>query len=379
MNIRDESKRRFILNCLFWAALIALGWLFFRYVFNWILPFVVGFGFAAVADYFARRLLARFHMPLRLGSAIVTILILVLLGGVLFFLAYQIYHQLERFLYDRVINGNLLGQILDSVDKISDRIPEQLRTTVVNMIQQASVNLTTAVTTAFSGVLTAAPGILLGILIAIISSFIFSGDYRRITEFLKAQLPQKARDALPEVAASLKNSVLRFAKAYTLILFITFAELSIGLTILGEPYAIAIAAITAVIDILPILGFGIVLIPWILLSLINGRYAFAAGLVILYIIIQVVRQIIEPKLVGRSVGLHPILTLLSMYVGLKTLGAIGIFLFPIVLLLLKDMQAGGTVKIWNELPKQDPPPRRRGKKGGDPPTETKEPVTPDEN
>jgi predicted PurR-regulated permease PerM len=124
-------------------------------------------------------------------------------------------------------------------------------------------------------------------------------------------------------------------RAYGIIMVVTFIELSIGLSFLRISGAIRIAAITAVLDILPLLGSGSVLIPWSVYHLIAGSPATGVGLLLLYAAITVIRNIIEPRIVGDQLGLHPVVTLCAMFIGMRLIGVLGIFLMPIAALLIR--------------------------------------------
>jgi len=353
VNLTDERKKSFILTCFFWAVVIGLLFVIFKYVFPWFLPFLIGFCLASIANFFARKLLRKIKIPLKIGSAIVTLLVLVVFAALLTLIGYEIYKQIAKFINDRVIDGNLVSQITLTLSNLIAKIPEKFQSSansmVVNFVSGFGSTLTRFVTNAVS----AAPGFFLGLVITIIASFIFSGDYNRVTDFIKLQLPEKIRQMIPGFNNSMKTSLGKLFRAYLLIILITFTELTVGLMILGEPYAIAIAAITAFIDILPVFGTGFVLWPWAIISVINGNYLFALGLLILYVVIQVVRQIIEPKIVGQSIEVHPIVTLMAMYVGVKIMGGIGIFIFPISIVIIKNMQDNGYISLWKPMQKSD--------------------------
>ena len=107
-----------------------------------------------------------------------------------------------------------------------------------------------------------------------------------------------------------------------------------------------IALLISVFDILPVLGTGGIMIPWVVIDVILGNYSLALGLLVLYLIITVIRNIIEPKIVGKQIGLHPVITLASMFVGVQLLGVWGLFGFPIGLSLLRHLNDTGTVKIF---------------------------------
>jgi sporulation integral membrane protein YtvI len=131
--------------------------------------------------------------------------------------------------------------------------------------------------------------------------------------------------------------LFKFAKAYALLLGLTFVELSIGLALLRVHYAILWAALIALVDILPVLGTGTVLIPWAVVNLILGNYPLGVGLLVLYGIITVVRQSLEPRVVGKQIGLYPLVTLVCMFLGSYLFGFVGLFALPIAVTVLVQL------------------------------------------
>ena len=127
---------------------------------------------------------------------------------------------------------------------------------------------------------------------------------------------------------------------------ITFIELSIGLTLIDINHAVLVAFIIALFDILPVLGTGGIMIPWTMLTALQGNYTIALGLLVIYVVITIIRNIIEPKIVGSQLGLHPVVTLCSMFVGAQLLGVIGLFGFPIALSLLRYLNDHGVIKLF---------------------------------
>ena len=120
-------------------------------------------------------------------------------------------------------------------------------------------------------------------------------------------------------------------------MLLTFAEIFIGLSILKVNYALLLAILIAVVDILPLIGTGTILIPWAIFSFITGNAGLGSGLLVLYGIVLIIRQLAEPKIVGSSIGLHPLATLAAVYLGIKFAGFIGIFIGPIVALCIKGL------------------------------------------
>ncbi len=127
---------------------------------------------------------------------------------------------------------------------------------------------------------------------------------------------------------------------------ITFIELSIGLSILRIENSIIIAFLISIFDILPVLGTGGIMIPWTIITALQGNIPMAFALLVVYLVVTIIRNIIEPKIVGSQIGLHPVVTLISMFVGAQLFGVIGLFGFPITLSLLRHLNDTGAIKLF---------------------------------
>jgi predicted PurR-regulated permease PerM len=137
-------------------------------------------------------------------------------------------------------------------------------------------------------------------------------------------------------------------KGYTIVILITFTELFIGFLILRIEYAAILALLIAVVDILPVLGTGVVLIPWALVDFAIGKPVIGVGILILYLVITLIRNVIEPKIIGEQVGLPPVVTLIAMYGGLKLFGFTGLWGLPVILIVLVNLQDAGMLRIWKD-------------------------------
>ncbi len=145
-------------------------------------------------------------------------------------------------------------------------------------------------------------------------------------------------------AAYAKNVLFIYLKSYSLLFLLTFAELSVGFLIMRVPYAVMVAIAVAVFDILPILGTGGILLPWAVGLLLMGNLPLAAGIVTLYIAITAIRNVLEPKIVGKQIRLHPLATLIFMFVGLKVLGIVGMIAFPVAFSILVNLEKNGGLR-----------------------------------
>ena len=178
-----------------------------------------------------------------------------------------------------------------------------------------------------------------------------TADFDSLRKFVLGFFKPETQNKIVRAKRLLFPSLGKMVKAYAIIITITFCELSLGLSILkllniyDGGYIFVISALTAVIDIVPVLGTGTVLIPWALYNLISGNYSLAIGLLVIYACITVIRQVIEPKLVATQLGLPAFLTIVSMFIGSQIFGVIGIFILPITIVMLKLLNDEGIISI----------------------------------
>lgn len=219
----------------------------------------------------------------------------------------------------------------DMLSKIT--LPNFSASTIVNPIFKVAVSL---------------PTVIISVVFIFVSTYFITGERRTIVSFVKKQLPPKTLEVLLEIRSFLFSSVFKWIKAQSVIICITFCELLIGFALMKLSWAFLLAMLIAIIDALPILGVGTVLIPWSIISLIMGNYVKALGLIILYGVVLVVRNCVEPKIVGMHIGLHPFVSLLSVYFGYRIAGFGGMFLVPFAVILLCKLQELGVIKFYKE-------------------------------
>ena len=190
------------------------------------------------------------------------------------------------------------------------------------------------------------PGAVISVLITVIASVYFALDLERINSFFRKILPKK----LCSVLVKLKNGVscvgIRYIRAYLLLMLITFFIMLLGLYLLGVSYPILPAFIISLLDMLPIIGVGTVLIPWSVLSFVSGDVSLGIGLLVLYAVCEIIRNIAEPKIVGKHLGVHPLLTLVLLYAGYTLLGFIGLLTVPIFAIIISVLfENNGSAKV----------------------------------
>ena len=197
-----------------------------------------------------------------------------------------------------------------------------------------------------SGIAAWIPGACMNLLITVIATGFMELEISGILEFIRRQIPERWRQSADDFKKDSMGTFGRWLLAYALILALTFAELAVGFLILGVDGAFVIAFVIAVLDILPVLGTGTVLIPWFVIATSAGNLGMGFGVLALYLVITVVRNIVEPKLVGKQMGLSPVVMLPGMIIGLKVFGLIGLFGVPFGLAFLKKLNDREIIHLW---------------------------------
>lgn len=197
------------------------------------------------------------------------------------------------------------------------------------------------------------PNALVNVIVTILSSYFFIAEQDKIVEFWKKHLPESVKG----YGRYLKNDVKKLIGGYFLaqfrIMFVVAVILVVGFLVLGIKYAFLIGVLVAILDFLPLFGTGTVLIPWALFKLLSADYPLAAGLALLYVLTQVIRQVIQPKIVGDSMGLPPLWTLVFLYLGFKIHGISGMIIaVPLGIFVMNLYQYGafdGMIESAKEL------------------------------
>lgn len=203
------------------------------------------------------------------------------------------------------------------------------------------------------GMVSSVPMFIANLLVALIATFFISRDRRIINDFLLSLFPSVWRPKLRKVKVDVWASTMGFAKAQAMLIAMTMIQSMFGLWLIGANYWVMMGVIVGVADVLPLLGPATIFIPWIVYNLIFGSKIFALKLLVLYAVLASVRQVLEAKVLGEQLGLHPLAVLVSLYMGFQFFGALGFIVGPILAILLKSMINSGLLPIFQE----DSPPK----------------------
>lgn len=351
MNV--EKRRNFIIQFTYLLIIVFIGFFVAKYLFPLFAPFIAGLVIAIIVRNTSDFIIKKTGYENKLIYMVILFLFyfliisLVLLGGTkLVDLVRTFFNRLPQF-YTADIQpafNNILVTVTErfpSLRATAEASYQSINQTLLNFVEKASNSVLNSVT-GLAGTVTS---LLISVLFTIISSVILTMELKKIETFVKRQMSDRTLQIYENVIFTTGATAFRFIRAYIIIISVTFTELAIGFTILGFSNPLLLAALIAVMDALPVIGTGTVMIPWILYVLILGNLKLALGLFILYAVIFIVRQALEPKVVGNQIGLHPILVLMSLYVGARLFGVVGMFLLPMVIVIFKKLNDDRIISI----------------------------------
>lgn len=340
--MEERAKKNFIINTVFvllWSGIIFVSG---KFLLGSLFPFVIAFFVASIMQKPAEYISGKIHIKKGVCALLLSTALYIALAGITVFLIFRIFSFASKGISFITDFGNTLGTSLnrsrDEIDKILKDISPVFKATGETMIDGAVKNisqkLTAFLTNVASSIVKSAPSFLFSSIVALAATCYIAKDFDHLSRFVKGLLKEETIGKIRKIKSILKTEVLKMLRGYFVLALITFGELFAGLMILGVKSAFLISLVTAVIDILPVLGVGAVLLPWGILCLLSGKAFLGGGILVLYAVITLVRNFLEPKIVGNRTGINPLFILLAMFLGLKLMGAAGIIILPVTLIVV---------------------------------------------
>lgn len=356
--MQTEKRRNFLINFAYFGVITAIAVAAVKYVLPMVAPFAIAFVIAYLLKRPISYLSGTLKLPRKLAAILMVILFYGLAGGLLTLLSIRavtgivsligslptMYETHARPFFMAILHN--VEAVFMNMDPTLAYTLEEIGLQLIQSLGQLVSSISVWLISFSGGVAAAVPGLFIKFVLMIIASFFIAIDYERLTGFCVRQLSDNAKGVFFQIKEYLVGTLWVCIRSYALIMTITFVELSIGLSIIRINHAVFVAFIIALFDILPVLGTGGIMIPWAVLTLLQGDPPRALSLLVIYLVITVIRNIIEPKIVGGQLGLHPVVTLCSMFLGTQLLGAVGLFGFPIGLSLLLYLNDHGVIKIF---------------------------------
>ena len=340
------TDSRFFRMILYIVCFCITTFLLFRFLFPILFPFLIAFLLAQLAEP------AITHLSRRLSHSIAAILVmsvLFLFLGTLLFLLFQLCalgltrlsSQLPVLLSQlQPALETLRSRLLQLASRVPDGFGVALKNWVEELFSDTSSVLTQASDLALSlatAIVSRIPGIFLFLITAIVASYMIAAERESVLQWLRQKVPQTWQEKSREVWTHLKTGLWGWLRAEFRMVGITFLIVTVGLFLIGISHPLLFGILTALVDLLPVLGTGTVLIPWSVLALLQGNVSRGTFLFLLYCGTAALRTTLEPRLVGKQIGLHPLLALLSMYAGFQLFGIGGLILLPVITMLASQL------------------------------------------
>lgn len=326
----------FLVVCLVVLGSIYLG------IYFW--PFLIGIIIAVVVERLINFLITKFKISRKIIGTILVILVYIIIGVILSLIitslikeAISLSSNIPRIYEESKIEYNA---IYKTFTNFMDKTPDTISNSIYNFGLELLSNITKFATNTANKVIDFImfiPNLMIYIIITFLATLFIVTDRRTIARYLTDIFPNEIVKKVTSVIVKSFKSLGQYLRAQCIIICVTFIELLITFIVLKQEYPLTLAVVVAIVDALPILGTGTVLIPWAIYSAITGNIYLGVGLLVAYLIITVVRQLIEPKIVSQNIGIHPFITLLAMYIGFKIFGLFGLIVGPVVMVIFKNV------------------------------------------
>lgn len=351
----EEKLRRqksFLVKVAYWAVWGTAGILLVKFVGPVLLPFIAAFLVAWILAFPVEYVAERTHIKRNVVAVAAVVLFYALVGVLLYLLCNRLvcmvqdmFGEITIFLSDVIFP--MVQNFSAWLERIMDGAAQAESTRAVERAGKMMSGMSGTVIDGVSGFATRVPGAFMNVMLAVIATVFMELEFPEIMGFLRRQVPEEWQKTASGIREHAMETVGKCLVSYVLILGMTFAELAVGFLLLGIKGAFAIAFVIAALDILPVLGTGTVLLPWTVIAFASGNVKMGVGVLVLYLVITVVRNITEPKLVGRQIGLTPVVMLPCMILGLRFFGIIGLFGVPFGVAFLKGLNDRGVIHIFN--------------------------------
>ncbi len=375
-----EKRKSFVINFIYAVICIGLFYVFIKYCLGVLSPFIIAFILAYALQRPIKWAKKKLHLKSHgIISFLLVLLVVSIVFGALSIAVLVLFNELKSFASYLTTQFSSIDELIVTLENyamgVIVRLPEGIRGTVGDYVtnafnslgegqSQIDLSMLSAPLSGAWSVVKSLPSTILSVVVAVVSCFFMASDYDKVKELFLSFFSENRRKYIVKTKRTATKAIAKLLKAYVTIMAITFAEMFLGLFLLkligvyDGSYIAIISFVTCIIDIIPVLGTGTVLIPWAIFNLIFGNFGMGVGLLVIYAAITVIRQIIEPKLVANQAGLPAIVTIMAMFLGVRIFGAFGIILLPFTVIIIKLLYDEGvfgsksTIKKESELKKK---------------------------
>ena len=335
--LNKQAKIDTIINVIYYFLIIFLGIIIFKFLFNYLFPFGVASAVAYLMQNPAKKIAKKFDLKSGSIAAVLALLLYLLLVVLLGFIGYKSFYYLFAFSQYFI---KRLPNFLENIKsiKILSGLPteylETFKSIFSNVANTVVLRVTDYISSLAASVAKAMPLFILSSIVALVATCYIAKDFEKLSLFFKNLCGSKIYQKTIKIKEIVSESVFKILKGYIILSAITFVEVVIGLLLLKTKYALIIAALISLVDLLPVLGVGSVLLPWAIYEIIFASTLKGIRIAILYLVVILIRNFLEPKIISKQIGIHPLFTLVSIFIGLKLIGFWGLFIFPITLIVV---------------------------------------------
>ncbi len=332
-----ENRKNFLVNFTFIITVLGVIYFALKFMLAYLLPFMIGIFISYLIQKPAELLSKKLNIKKGICAAALSVVSFLILLAVFSVLVWIIVSQANSLINSVAKNTNTLKLMYEKTGELLKRftndIPSDMQSVIKNLLTDFVGEFATKTGTFLTGSVTALikkmPTLFISVIVTFVATCYISKDFDRLKKFFKNMIKVNTYKNILTIKTILFECCFKFLKGYLLIILITFFELLIGFLLLGVEHFLLLALLISLIDILPIFGTGTVLIPWSVILFLQEKYFFAIGILILYLLVTVVRNIIEPKIIGDKIGINPLFTLLAIFLGLRLAGIAGMIILPI--------------------------------------------------
>lgn len=338
-----ESLKKIGIFALVVVSVTAGVFLIFRLAF-FLLPFLIAFALSSLMEPLIKLLEKKLRISRKISAPVILLLLLAVIVTLVVLGVLRLVQEVRglitaapRFISDLYVQ---ISELMTTASQHIDWLPTEITDNLRNVLLDISNTITNFGKTVVKGAYLTAisvPEAIIFTIITLLATFFMAKDRELISSVLKRHLPNSWLNRILALKNDLFNAIFGYLRAALIMMVITFTELFIGFSIIRVKYPLLLAFVIAVIDALPVLGTGGVLIPWSLYSFVTGDIRMGISTLVLYIVVLVIRQTVEPRVLGKQIGMYPLLTLLAMYTGLKLIGFLGLIIGPISFLLIRNI------------------------------------------
>ena len=355
-----------VIRFLIVAGVILGGYFFVIYTADFLIPVLIAIILSFLINPIVSFLEMKLKFPRPLASASIILTLFGFIIGIILFIFTELIQgtaYLAEFLpkqiaritivIEDILNTKLIPFYHKTIDFFHSLDPAQ-QTAITENIEQIISNISSALAallqnlfSAIPAMLTSVPNSVAVITFIVLASFFITNDWENLKKYVNKGIPAPALQSIKRALTQLKKAITGFIRAQVLLISVTTCIVYIGLFILKIEHALTIAVIAAAVDILPVVGTGIIFIPWIIYLFITGNYSMTINLAVLYMIIVIFRQILEPKILSSNIGLNPLAALITLFVGIQLWGLPGIFISPMLLVIFIALRQADILKeLW---------------------------------